>query len=134
MAVSEDRFRLVFCQGHPEYDATSLLKEYKREVNRWIAGERRSYPPFPEHYLRPQCRAILDEHRDRVEAARKAGGTPREFPEELVARRVENTWHDTAEAVVGNWIGNVYQVTSKDRKVPFMEGVDPADPLGLRRG
>ena len=48
-----------------------------------------------------------------------------------MAQRLDNTWHDTAEAVVGNWMGAVYQVTHRDRRIPFMEGVDPDDPLGL---
>jgi homoserine O-succinyltransferase len=48
-----------------------------------------------------------------------------------VARRLDNTWHDTAEAVVGNWMGTVYQVTHRDRRIPFMDGVDPDDPLSL---
>jgi homoserine O-succinyltransferase len=56
------------------------------------------------------------------------------FPEALVAGRLDNTWHDTAEAVVGNWMGAVYQVTHSDRRIPFMAGVDPADPLGLNAG
>ncbi len=30
LATSEDGFRFVFFQGHPEYDAVSLFKEYKR--------------------------------------------------------------------------------------------------------
>ena len=53
------------------------------------------------------------------------------FPERLVASRIDNTWHDTAEAIVGNWIGLVYQLTHEQRKLPFMDGVDPANPLGL---
>ncbi|MCK4493688.1 MAG: homoserine O-succinyltransferase, partial [Methylococcales bacterium] len=31
LAVSQDGFRIVYFQGHPEYDDISLLKEYKRE-------------------------------------------------------------------------------------------------------
>jgi homoserine O-succinyltransferase/O-acetyltransferase len=27
----------------------------------------------------------------------------------------------------------IYQITNSNRKLPFMEGVDPNDPLGLRR-
>jgi homoserine O-succinyltransferase len=50
----------------------------------------------------------------------------------LVAPTLHNTWHDTAEAVVNNWIGKVYQLTNRDRKLPFMDGIDPEDPLGLR--
>jgi len=40
LAVSEDLFRIVYFQGHPEYDINSLLKEYKREVKQFIVGDR----------------------------------------------------------------------------------------------
>jgi homoserine O-succinyltransferase len=39
LATSPDGFRSVFFQGHPEYDTISLLKEYKRDVNLFIAGK-----------------------------------------------------------------------------------------------
>ncbi len=133
LAVSEDRFRVVFFQGHPEYDTVSLLKEYKREVVRFARGERGDYPPFPDNYFRPWARAILDEHRSRLLDARSRGETPPELPERLISPLLDNTWHDTAEAIVGNWMGLVYQVTHRDRKLPFMDGIDPSDPLGLRR-
>jgi homoserine O-succinyltransferase len=55
-----------------------------------------------------------------------------DLPETLIAANLDNTWHDTAEAVVDNWIGKVYRLTALDRKQPFKAGVDPADPLGLR--
>jgi len=131
LAVSEDGFRLVFFQGHPEYDTVSLLKEYKREVNRFVAGHRDDYPPFPENYIRLRDRAILEEHRDRTLIALDSGRKAPEFPEARVAAGLDNTWHDTAEGVVGNWMGKIYQLTHSDRRLPFMEGVDPRDPLGL---
>ena len=31
--------------------------------------------------------------------------------------------------VVGNWMGIVYQLTHRDRRIPFMDGVDPENPL-----
>jgi len=133
LGVSEDGLRAVFFQGHPEYDTISLLKEYKREVVRYVGGERPDYPPFPENYLDISLQALLDEHRYRLQAARERGDAPPEFPEALIVDALHNTWHDTAEAVVGNWIGTVYQVTNRDRKLPFMEGIDPDDPLALRR-
>ena len=132
LAVSEDGFRLVFFQGHPEYDTVSLFKEYKREVNRFAAGARRDYPPFPEHYLRPRDRDMLAEHRERLGTALDAGRAPPEIPETRIAPHLDNTWHDTAEGVVGNWMGKIYQITHSDRRRPFMPGVDPGDPLGLR--
>ncbi len=131
LAVSADRFRVVYFQGHPEYDTISLLKEYKREVLRYARREREDYPPFPDSYFSPQAQAILAEYRQRLESAKSTGAKPPELPEDLLAPRLHNTWHDTAEAVVGNWIGKVYQVTNNDRRLPFMAGVDPADPLGL---
>ncbi len=131
LAVSGDRFRLVFNQGHPEYDTVSLLKEYKREVARFVNGERPDYPPFVENYFSAQAGAILDEHKERVSAARAGGAAIPELPEALI--RLDNTWHDTAEAVINNWIGKVYQLTNIDRRLPFAKGVNADDPLGLRK-
>jgi homoserine O-succinyltransferase len=133
LAVSEDGFRLVFFQGHPEYDTISLLKEYKREVNRFIAGARQDYPPFPENYIRLRDRAILEEHRDRIIASLERGVDPPDVPESRIAEGLDNTWHDTAEGVVGNWMGKIYQLTNSDRRLPFMEGVNPLNPLELGR-
>ena len=129
MAVSEDGFRTVFFQGHPEYDTISLLKEYKREAGRYIRGERPDYPPFPEHYFTIRNEAILEEYQDRMDQARRLGDELPEFPEALLVDTLNNTWHDTAEAVISNWIGKVYQITHRDRKLPFMDGVDPQNPL-----
>ncbi|MEZ5542873.1 MAG: homoserine O-succinyltransferase [Pseudomonadota bacterium] len=131
LAVSADGFRVVYFQGHPEYDTVSLLKEYKREVQRFAGGERDDYPPFPEHQFRSRERAILDEYRDCLLRGRETGAQAPPFPEQLVAARLDNTWHDTAEGIVGNWIGLVYQLTHQQRALPFMAGVDPRNPLGL---
>ncbi|HSM26592.1 MAG TPA: homoserine O-succinyltransferase [Thioalkalivibrio sp.] len=133
LAVSEDGFRLVFFQGHPEYDSISLLKEYKREVGRYINGACPDFPPLPDHYLAPQAAAILGEHRERVEHALMRRAPAPELPEHLLLERLDNTWHDSALAVVNNWIGHVYQLTNVDRRLPFRQGIDPNDPLGLAR-
>jgi len=128
LAVSEDQFRLVMFQGHPEYDIISLMKEFKREVNRFIVNDRSDYPPFPVNYFNRQAQSILNEYRDRLLAQKTDIG---EFPESLLLDQLDNTWHDTAEAIINNWIGKVYQLTSNERKKPFMEGIDPKNPLGL---
>lgn len=132
LAVSEDGFRLVYFQGHPEYDINSLLKEYLREVRRYIAKERSDYPPFPENYLSSQAQALLHEYRDNLLDALDAGREQPEFPEPLLIPYLDNTWHDTGKAVVGNWMGCIYQITHQDPRIPFMDGVDPNDPLGLQ--
>ena len=131
LATSEDGFRIVFFQGHPEYDAISLLKEYKREVGRYIRGEINDYPPMPENYFSLQSTAILEEYRDLIIPACKAGKIPPQLPEDLIVPALDNTWHDSAEAVINNWIGKVYQVTHIDRRKPFRDGIDPNNPLSL---
>ncbi|MDO6460563.1 homoserine O-succinyltransferase [Granulosicoccaceae sp. 1_MG-2023] len=130
LAVSRDGFRTVYFQGHPEFDVISLLKEYKREVMRFARGERSDYPPFPENYFSAQSRAIFNEYRERLEQALAEGGAQPVFPEQMLIPLLHNTWHDTGDAVVGNWIGLVYQLTSRERAVPFMDGVNPGDPVG----
>jgi homoserine O-succinyltransferase/O-acetyltransferase len=131
LAVSEDGFRIVFFQGHPEYDTISLMKEYKREVGRFIFGELTQYPPLPENYFSLRTKAIFEEYRERILASRENGTDTPEFPEALIAASLDNTWHDSGEAVINNWIGKVYQLTHIDRRIPFREGIDPANPLNL---
>lgn len=131
LATSADGFRQVFFQGHPEYDTISLLKEYKRDLLLYGKGHFKQPPPFPRHYFGAQEQAILNEYRGRMETAMAKGEPLPEFPEALVAARLDNTWHDTAEAVVANWLGLMYQVTHAERGLPFMDGIDPDNPLGL---
>jgi homoserine O-succinyltransferase len=135
-AVSEDGFRRVYFQGHPEYDANSLLKEYKREVLRYFAGER-DLPPYPDHYISDEAGAIIQRY---LEAAHRAHDAHRgerplpPFPETALQPLLDNTWRDTARAIFDNWLGLVYQLTNLDRRLPFMDGIDPAKPLaGLSR-
>ncbi len=126
LAVSKDGLRTVFFQGHPEYDTVSLLKEYKRDALLAAQGKLPGFPPFPEQYFDDFSRAVLNEF-----AARLGTEAKPEFPESLLLPHLDNTWHDTAEAVVGNWIGCVYQVTHSERSRPFMDGIDPDNPLGI---
>ncbi|MCK5343109.1 MAG: homoserine O-succinyltransferase [Candidatus Heimdallarchaeota archaeon] len=131
LATSEDGFRTIFFQGHPEYDTISLLKEYKREVILFLNGQRGDYPPFPENYFGIFEKAIFNEYRTLALQALKNNSAVPEFPEQLIAQRLDNTWHDTAGEVVGNWMGLIYQVTHRDRRIPFMDGVNPDNPLEL---
>ncbi|OAF15280.1 homoserine O-succinyltransferase MetA [Bradyrhizobium neotropicale] len=43
--------RFVFFQGHPEYDALSLQREYLRDIGRYLARERENYPAVPVSYF-----------------------------------------------------------------------------------
>ncbi len=131
LATSPDGFRSVFFQGHPEYDTVSLLKEYKRDVNLYIAGELESYPPMPDNYFSHFSAAVFREYRYRIDKSLLKQTPVPEFPEHLVLDRLKNTWQDTASAVVGRWIGLIYQYTNVNRLQPFMDGVNIDNPLEL---
>ena len=130
LAVSPDLFRIVFFQGHPEYDTISLLKEYKREIALYLEDKELGYPPMPSNYFSTQNEAILNEYRANLDA----GTTSiKDFPESLIATTLDNTWHDSANAIINNWIGCVYQVTHERVGKPFMSGINPDDPLSLKK-
>ncbi len=107
LAVQRDGGRWLLLQGHPEYEAISLLKEYKREVGRWQAGDRLDYPPLPHGYVAPPGRIVLAAYRARCLArgAGAAGYDP--FPEPEVARGLPNSWTSPAVAVIDNWLATL---------------------------
>lgn len=133
LAVSPDGFRFVFFQGHPEYDAVSLLKEYKREVTRYLTGVRSTYPPYPENYLYDEAREVLENYKQLIERAEGNYDSIPPFPDKQLEKLVDNTWSDTGKAIINNWLGLIYQVADRERGKVFMQGVDPSDPLGLQR-
>ena len=133
MAVSPDQFRMVYLQGHPEYDVNSLLKEYKREVLRFINKERIDYPPHPDNYFNEEAGKIADKYHDDLVSALNDKSDIPDFPEKEIEKYLDNTWRDTGKAIFNNWLGLVYKLTHIDRKIPFIDGVNPDDPLGLAK-
>lgn len=133
LAVSPDLFRVMYFQGHPEYGIRSLLKEYKREVQRYLDGERDTQPRIPENYMTDAGKQVAGQYLQQAQKAKAAGEALPDFPEQDFSPHIDNTWGDTGRAIVNNWLGLVYQLTNLDRRQQFMPGVDPDDPLQLRQ-
>ncbi|QKQ24601.1 homoserine O-succinyltransferase [Candidatus Ruthia endofausta] len=129
LGVSEDLLRIVFFQGHPEYDTISLLKEYKRDIIAYLEKTRDDYPPFPKHYLTEQSKAILNEYKTKL-LSKELSIT--DLPEQLISKTLNNTWGNATNVIINNWIGCVYQTTHEDINKPFMDGINPHDPLNLK--
>jgi homoserine O-succinyltransferase len=129
MAVSPDQFRTIYFQGHPEYDTNSLLKEYKREVMLYLSGKGDVVPAYPEHYFTDRAIELVEQFLEQTRRATGHGSELPVFPEQELEALLDNTWGDTAKALVNNWLGLVYQLTNLDRSRQYMEGVDPDDPL-----
>ncbi len=132
MAASPDQFRIFYMQGHPEYDANSLLKEYRRELYRYANNERDNPPPLPENYFAGDAERFALGALESAARARETGAVYDDTLETDVGGLLDNTWGDTAKAIINNWLGLVYGVTNLDRKQQFMPGVDPGDPLSLK--
>ena len=85
---------------------------------------------MPSNYFSIQNEAILNEYRANLDAGTMS---IKDFPESLIATTLDNTWHDSANAIINNWIGCVYQVTHERVGKPFMSGINPDDPLSLKK-
>jgi homoserine O-succinyltransferase len=108
LAVCGPEERFVLFQGHPEYEANSLLKEYKREVLRWFTGERPDYPPHPENYFPAECQARLETYRAQLENDKLAGLPQTEFPEPELAKFLGNDWLDSGKKAYHNWLRQLH--------------------------
>jgi len=97
---------------------------------RFYHNESNDYPPFPEHYFNESVQLVLTDYEQHVRLAKENNTHLAEFPESAILAQLDNTWRDTAKAVFNNWLGKIYQLTDQDRRKPFMDGIDPENPLG----
>jgi homoserine O-succinyltransferase len=57
--VRQKRSLFVYFQGHPEYEPDSLAREYRRDVGRFLAGERSDFPKIPRGYFNQEATTAL---------------------------------------------------------------------------
>jgi homoserine O-succinyltransferase/O-acetyltransferase len=58
--------QFIFFQGHPEYDALSLQREYRRDINRFLKGDRDVYPTIPFGYFDTETEQRLAKFQERA--------------------------------------------------------------------
>lgn len=51
LATGSDGLRHLFLQGHPEYLADTMAREYRRDLRRWLGDARRPFPDIPQRYF-----------------------------------------------------------------------------------
>ena len=101
--IKERGSLFVFLQGHPEYEAITLLLEFRRDIGRFLRGQRETYPPMPHGYLDQETIDALTALRERALVDRREELLA-EFPLEMAASKVSNTWRSTAENLYRNWL------------------------------
>jgi len=93
----------VHFQGHPEYQAETLFKEYRRDVRRFLRQERETYPTAPAGYFGPEVAQCLVDFQSKATATR-VEGVMEGFPEALLTRTLRNGWRASAVNVYHNWL------------------------------
>ena len=113
--VSSQRSLLVCFQGHPEYEPATLLKEYRRDVGRYLRGEQPAWPTLPHGYFGPEALRLIEAFRSRAEPARDPDLFS-EFPLAALAAGLEARWQPGGAAIYRNWLK--YVAAAKERTHP----------------
>jgi homoserine O-succinyltransferase len=96
---------LVLLQSHPEYDPATLLKEYRRDVRRYLEGSSSTHPEPPTSYLDAPGLAALEEFRARCEAG-PSRPSIQDFPYEETLRYVRSSWRAASQQLFVNWLAD----------------------------
>jgi homoserine O-succinyltransferase/O-acetyltransferase len=101
--VSASLFLLL--QGHPEYGSKSLLNEYRRDVRRFLTGQRNGYPDTPEGYFSQDTTSALA--RLREQASRRPSLDLLASVDAAIAVAPRPAWHPAAIQLYTNWLAYV---------------------------
>jgi homoserine O-succinyltransferase/O-acetyltransferase len=101
--VRHARSVMLFFQGHPEYEDTTLLKEYRRDVGRYLKGQQAHYPTLPHGYFSAEAIACLERFRKRA-AGQRAPELLGQFPFAAAAVGLTNSWRPAAVTIYRNWL------------------------------
>ena len=103
----------VYFQGHPEYEAQTLLGEYRRDIGRFLRGENENYPTMPKNYFDRDAEETLVTFERRALSERQPELFAR-FPVDRLAQELRSTWHSAAKRIYRNWI--LYLSSKKTRR------------------
>ena len=101
--VRRGRSLMMFGQGHPEYDADTLLREYCRDAGRFLCGKRDVQPAVPSSYLNLRTR-------------RAFGAVARRDPDPALIDRYNaiaamatprQVWRPSAVVLFRNWLHHI---------------------------
>ena len=95
------RSQFIFFQGHPEYDALSLEREYLRDIGRFLGHERDTYPAVPAGYFDTDTEERLAGFARRARAERRPA-LAAELPDRTL--RPDIATGTEATVIFRNWL------------------------------
>ena len=124
MFVRQQRKSLfVYFQGHLEYEAQSLLGEYRRDIGRFLRREIEYYPTMPKGYFDDQTAELLIAFRKHALLDRR-NELIADFPVDRAAMNLKRTWHLAATRIYRNWISYLLARSFRRSKRPPAGSVD----------
>jgi homoserine O-succinyltransferase len=111
----------LFFQGHPEYEADTLLREFRRDAARYLTGEREQYPAMPLGYFTDQGEALAKAFRARALAERQPGLIA-DFPKASLETGLECPWRPAATGIYEKWVGFLRARKAERQTMPFSPG------------
>jgi homoserine O-succinyltransferase len=104
--IKQGRSLFLFFQGHPEYEAQTLLGEYRRDIGRFLRRERDTYPNMPQGYFDDATAALMDAFRLQAQNNRSEKFLA-DFPAAAAEIKLSNTWRPFAAAIYRNWLSYI---------------------------
>jgi homoserine O-succinyltransferase len=119
----------LFTQGHPEYDREALLREYRRDVGRFLRGMVEPYPEMPCGYFDETAAAALAVFRETA-LRRRDAALLAEFPFEVARRNLAGPWLTAATRLYSDWLAYVAAEQSLRQAVRPHSAVRAASRVG----
>jgi homoserine O-succinyltransferase/O-acetyltransferase len=97
----------VLCQGHLEYSTESLLREYRRDLRRFLFSRGAvAYPNIPSGYLTPSVVDRLEQLKSELSAGQDADPLARyeSFPYAEIEATLTNRWEQSSAIFYRSWL------------------------------
>jgi homoserine O-succinyltransferase/O-acetyltransferase len=116
----------LFLQGHPEYEAGTLLREYRRDIGRFLRGEQERYPTMPQGYFNGEASVIASAFREHAVGERRHDLIA-DFPMRALEGGLGVRWHRAAVGFYERWLDYL-----KERKAERRSPAVPLQPAARR--
>ena len=124
---NKKRSLFVHFQGHPEYGAQTLLKEYRRDIKRFLRAERETYPAMPKDYFDATATKVLTDFRD-IALSDRREELIESFPEAALVGDLKSTWRSSAMSIYRNWLQYVVSNRSEATAFPAIAVLHDSSP------
>jgi homoserine O-succinyltransferase/O-acetyltransferase len=112
ICIKQRKSLFIFLQGHPEYDPGALLREYRRDIGRFLSGERDSYPEMPRGYFDQDSAAVFADFQRHAVRNRNIDLLT-SFPAAQAEKKLEHPWGIAATCIYANWLSYLVEKRSR---------------------